>query len=369
MEKEIYMQEIYEVSERFLELKDILPKHATVLVVAGSTYRSSKLKETMEDYDTVVFDGYSPNPKYEEIKEGVRAYRQGKCNCILAVGGGSAIDTAKCIKLYSDHDPDSDFLGKEVSKYAKAVPLIAIPTTAGTGAESTRYAILYKNGEKVTVAEESGLPDIAMLWEGWLKGLSQRQKVATVLDALCQAIESAWSVKANEISLALALLAIEKITKNIEDYLFKSYDEKVAREIMEASNLSGQAIQITSTTAPHAMCYKITTLFGIPHGMAVSLTLPHLWRKMLSDTRSNDARGRKYNEEIFLKIAKAYGCDSVEEAIDRFEKNLVRYGVEVPRFTDGQLEIMVKAVSIPKLSNHPAPLCVDDLYEIYKQIK
>ncbi|MBO5526046.1 MAG: phosphonoacetaldehyde reductase [Clostridia bacterium] len=361
------MQELYETDERFSELKTILPPHAKCFVVAGGAYRGSKLQETMSAFQTVVFDGYSPNPKYEEIKAGVRLFQKNGCNCILAVGGGSAIDTAKCVKLYADKDPDSDFLLTEVSERAKAIPLIAVPTTAGTGAESTRYSILYKNGEKTTVAEAAGLPDVAMLWEGWLERLPQRQKVATMLDALCQAIESAWSVKSNDASLSLALMAIEKIAKFGDRYILDSYDPAVAKEIMRASNLAGQAIQITSTTAPHAMCYKITTLFGIPHGMAVALTLPCLWEKMLSEKKSNDPRGRAYNEETFRKIAAAYGCGTAEEAIAKFSRNLVRYGVKMPRPTEEQLEIMVNAVAIPKLSNHPAPLFKEDLKEIYKK--
>ncbi|MGN1234747.1 MAG: iron-containing alcohol dehydrogenase, partial [Christensenellaceae bacterium] len=155
------MQEIYRSDEKFEELKRILPKGAKCLVVGGSAYKRSTLRQTVEEWLTpVLFDGYSPNPKAEEIKEGVRLFQREKCACILAVGGGSAIDTAKAIKYYSG-DPDTDFLSAKPDKEAQTLPLVAIPTTAGTGAESTRYSIFYRDGKKTSLDHPCCLPDEA----------------------------------------------------------------------------------------------------------------------------------------------------------------------------------------------------------------
>lgn len=360
------MQKIIFTDGSFSELETCFPQGAKCLVVGGGYYHGSQVERAMQGVDTVLWHGYSPNPKYEEVKDGIKTYQENNCNCILAVGGGSAIDTAKAIKLYSDRNIADDFLLEDPTQKAESVPFVAIPTTAGTGAESTRYSILYKNGEKVSLSEQAGLPDVAILWEGWLKDLPQRQKVATLLDALCHAIESAWSVKATDESLVFALDAIERIAKYEDAYLLQPYDKEVAKQIMFASNLAGRAIQFTSTTAPHALCYKLTTTYSIPHGVAVSLTLSHLWRKMLHETESNDVRGRDYNEEIFQKIAKAYGTSSVEEAIEKFEKNLVRYKVERVKSTEEELEMLVNAVAFDKLANHPAPLTREAIRSIYR---
>ncbi|MGN1081941.1 MAG: iron-containing alcohol dehydrogenase, partial [Candidatus Avispirillum sp.] len=212
------------------------------------------------------------------------------------------------------------------------------------------------------------LPDEALIWEGWLEGLPDRQKVATMLDALCQAIESYWSVASNEQSGALALLAIRKIMSYGDDYILRPYDKKVAWEIMEASSLAGQAIQITRTTAPHAMAYALTTEYGVPHGEAVALNLPGVWERMLLAEEVNDERGREAVFTRFDKIASEMGAGSVSQAIDLFRKKLVLYGVKAPSVSEKDASRLVASVNVERLSNNPLKLSVQDLGIIYKNL-
>ena len=193
---------------------------------------------------------------------GVEAFKASGCDTFLAVGGGSPIDVAKCIKHYSESD----------------APLIAIPTTSGTGSESTHFAVVYENGNKLSVAAPNLLPDIAILEPSTLKNVPEYTRKATMLDALCHAIESHWAKKATDESRSYAEQAIALILRYKDAYLANT-DEGNAG-MMEAANLAGQAINISTTTAAHAMCYKITSLYGFQHGHAAAICLPEVWKQI-----------------------------------------------------------------------------------------
>ena len=119
-----------------------------------------------------------------------------KCDSIISIGGGSCIDVAKAIKLYSSFD------GNYIDQTPKYVdmPFLAIPTTAGTGTESTRYSVIYYNGEKQSLVHDSLLPDTAILNVKFLYNMPDYHKKSSLLDAFCQAIESYWSINSSETS-------------------------------------------------------------------------------------------------------------------------------------------------------------------------
>ncbi|MCL1828003.1 MAG: phosphonoacetaldehyde reductase [Oscillospiraceae bacterium] len=281
------------------------------------------------------FSDFSPNPIYEDIKAGVKILRKYKCDYIVAVGGGSSIDTAKGIKYYNHTD----------------IPVMAVPTTAGTGSEATHFAALYKNGEKYSVADDRLLPDCVILQPELLKSLPVYQKKCTMLDALCQAIESWWSKKAVSESKAYSQKAVRLIIDNMDDYLKNEAGSN--KNMLTASNLAGKAINITTTTAPHAMCYKLTTMYGLPHGHAAALCLPKVWRYMGG----------------FDDIAKALGKKKSGEAISFFEQMLRRLEILPPRnISDDDLEILTNSVNIQRLKNNPVRLDKDTIRELYRRI-
>lgn len=355
--------------------EDFLPVRAEIaekkcLVVCGKAYASSPLKRIVESCCVpVYFKGYSPNPKYEEILAGIALFRSSACECILAVGGGSAMDTAKGIKLGAYGDPEKALFGGEVPKESLSIPLIAVPTTAGTGSESTRYAVFYRDGEKVSATHEGCIPDVAVLCSAFLKRLPMRQRIATYLDAYCQAIESAWSVRATEQSKTLAFSAIDLLTEHGEAYLAGSQGEETLNSVMQGSSLAGQAIDLTSTTAAHAMCYQLTVLYGIPHGMAVALCLPKIWRYMLAQSDWNDPRGEGYVRTTFDDIAKHMGASTVLAAVEAFETLLSRHGVVAPALTEERIAYMASKVDVSRLSRNPGRLTEKSLCEIYDTLR
>ena len=250
------------------------------LVVTNPHFATSYVPRLMKGapaYD--VFTGFDANPTYEQVLEGVRLFRERGCDALVSVGGGSAIDIAKCIKLFAPMDTDGispRFV--ELPRAYSPLPHIAIPSTAGTGSESTHFAVMYVDGIKNSISHPCLQPDVAILDASLLVSLPDYQKKATLLDALCQAIESYWSVKSSPTSRTYARVAIPLVVNNYEAYLAGSLN--ASEKMMRAANLAGKAINLTTTTAAHAMSYKITSLYGAAHGHAVALCLPVVWRRL-----------------------------------------------------------------------------------------
>lgn len=307
--------------------------------------------------EIIQFKGYSPNPKYEEILSGVQRFEEYQCQGIIAVGGGSCIDTGKCIKIFSEKYGT-------ISNYF----LMAIPTTAGTGSESTQFAVLYKKGEKCSVDDPKILPGYVLLDGRNLKSLSDERKKATVSDALAHGIESFWSLRASDRSKEIAGEAIRTILVYMDAYW--DNDSLACEKMLEASNLAGQAINMTRTTAAHAMCYKFTSLFGLSHGHAVMLCLPEVWLYLLEHLEDcRDKRGIQYLSDTLKKLSQCLGKETPQEAI-RFLKDFrKRMGFSCPQgITEKQLEIMTDSVNIQRLGNFPIVLKREQLKKLYKQI-
>lgn len=341
-----------------------------VLLVCDSSFPFLNIKEDIEAMDVphVVFSDFTPNPLYEDVCKGVDIFNITKCDTILAVGGGSSLDVAKCIKLYSKMQKGKLYLDQEYKD--TDVKLIAIPTTAGTGSESTRYAVIYYDGKKQSVTHDSIIPNIAILEPMVLKTLPLYQKKCTMLDALCQGIESWWSVNSTEESKALSKQAVEIITKWWREYIFENTDESAAH-IMQAANLAGQAICITQTTAAHAFSYKITSLYKLPHGHAVAICLPVIWQFMIDNIQTCiDGRGAEYLTDIFLKISMAMGCKTPVDAISKFQQMMSAMDLSSPSALNRvkEIDILSHSVNPIRLKNNPVELNENAIKFLYEGI-
>lgn len=308
----------------FEENKGILEGRKLFLVCRGSFDRLD-IAGYINSLSPVRFSGFTPNPKMEEVMDGVEAFKASGCDTILAVGGGSPIDVAKCIKHYSESD----------------APIIAVPTTSGTGSESTHFAVVYENGVKKSVAAPELLPEEVILEPSTLRNVPEYTRKATMLDALCHAIESHWAKKATQESKVIAEKAIALVRDHKDGYLANT-DEGNAG-MMEAANLAGQAINITTTTAAHAMCYKITSMYGFQHGHAAAVCLPEVWKYIQDDS------GITRDEFIGL----------IEEL-----------GMEKPasQTPEEDIEVLADSVNLQRLSNSPVAFDRGQLLDMYRNI-
>lgn len=351
-------------------LRKTLEDAKKVLLVCDASFPFLNIKNDIERLmiPHVLFNQFSSNPLYEDVCKGVDLFQITKCDAILAVGGGSTMDVAKCIKLYCYMSRDKLYLDQDYKD--TGVKLVAIPTTAGTGSESTRYAVIYYDGKKQSITHDSIIPNIAILDPKVLNTLPLYQKKCTMLDALCQGIESWWSVNSTSKSKELSKEAVKTIIYWWREYIFDNTDES-AEAMMRAANLAGQAICITQTTAPHAFSYKLTSMFGLPHGHAVAVCLPVIWKYMIAHMNlCCDKRESEYVKKIFGQIARAIGGNKVEDAISEFELMLERLEIGYPESStfNEDISILSSSVNPIRLRNNPITLDEDGIRGVYSEI-
>ncbi len=345
-------------------------KKKVLLVCDGSIKFLADFNRKLDEITTpmIRFSEFQPNPLYDSVVEGVKMYRDENCDSIFAVGGGSAMDVAKCIKLYSNMPGDgSEGAWLKEKIVPNDIPFLAMPTTAGTGSEATRYAVIYYGGAKQSVTSESFIPGTVLMDPNSLKTLPPYQKKATMCDALCHAIESFWSVNSTEESQRYSREAIQEVLANMDGYLANT--EAGNAGMLRAAHKAGQAINITQTTAGHAMCYKITSLFGVAHGHAAILCDRVLFPWMLRNTdKCIDARGEMYLKNIFGEIGHAMGCETPEQAADKLNKLFEKLELMVPNATEEQFSELKTSVNPVRLKNHPIQLTEDTIDELYHEI-
>ena len=339
-----------------------------VMIVHGASYNKLRISKAFGDIiarneiQVVHFTEFSPNPDVAAVLLGVRLLQKEKPDFLMAVGGGSALDVAKCIKLYGKADTGVGLLSQK--NVCEDVPFAVLPTTAGTGSETTRFAVIYENGEKQSVTSQKFIPDIVLFDSSVLEFLPMNQRKATFLDALSHAVESYWSVNASEVSRAYAEEAIRLLMANTEyidsPEMFERYDI-----LQYAAYLAGKAINISQTTAGHAMCYKLTSIFGISHGQAAALCMTRLWRYMES---VESVKG------ILNELSRCMGYVHSSEAILKLEDMLKRWDMAKPLKTEEETDYMVilnllsDSVNPTRLKNHPVQLSKEIFRELYRKI-
>ena len=349
-----------------------------LFLVVDSSYPFLNIKDAIEALpvkERVMFSDFTPNPLYEQVCNGIELLKSLNCDTILAVGGGSAIDVAKCIKLAVLAKEGNDaiippLVNTRVECDGTKLPFIAIPTTAGTGSESTHNAVMYYEGAKQTVTNDGILPDYAILEPSVLKTLSLYQKKCTMMDALCQGIESWWSINSTDESKVYSKKCIELIMANWRKYIFEN-DDEAAANIMLAANYGGRAINITATTAAHAMSYKITSLYHLPHGHAVAVCLPEIWEYMIGHMdKCIDSRGQEYLASIFTHISKSMGGENAKQAIAEFRLMMSEMELKNPASEkrDEDIEVLSHSVNPVRLKNNPINLSNSITKKLYEGI-
>ena len=266
-----------------IEMKKILTyNYENIFYVTGkSSFTSSGAKDFViknfgDNVEQNKFCEFSANPKFCDVKKGVQKFKKNKYDVIVAVGGGSVIDMAKLISFFSD-------IGVKIFKThlnnscQSFTPIVAIPTTAGSGSEETHFAVVYNNGIKHSVAHQNLKPKKVILDPFFSFNCSAEQKLNSALDGYCQSIESYWSKGSTKISKEYAAEALKIYRTYLHDAIVNN-NYKSFKKIVKASNLAGKAINISKTTSCHALSYFFTSKFGIPHGKAVAMIMPYVFQ-------------------------------------------------------------------------------------------
>ncbi len=242
------------------------------------------IKELADEEEWHVLDRVTPNPEISDLVSIRDELQDENFAAIVAFGGGSAIDTAKVLSVLlrtpATFDLRAQLEGKLAIPDVTPLPLFAIPTTSGTGAEVTPFATVWaaQEGKKFSFASTMLFPEAAWLDPEYSMDVPKEVTLSTGLDAFSQALESIWNKNANPYTLMLANRSASIGFRALEKLVEWPPTLGIRTDLMEASLLAGLAISHTRTALAHSMSYPITARYGMPHGLACSFTLPAILR-------------------------------------------------------------------------------------------
>ncbi|MDP2652252.1 MAG: phosphonoacetaldehyde reductase [bacterium] len=313
-------------------VKELAPKKV-FLVTGKNSYDVSGAAQLVADaldgIETLHYSDFGSLPLSEDVQKGVEAYTAYSPDLVVAVGGGHVLDMAKAINFLA---------GKK--------PLVAIPTTAGTGSEATQFAVVYKDGHKTSLESPEILPTFAIVDPEFAMSVPRNTSLACALDALCQAVESLWSKRATEESLGYAQQALRHIWPNIVPAI-ENQDQSAISELCIGAHLSGKAINISKTTACHALSYGLTYRFGVPHGIAASIFLPEVW---------------EFN---------SFNCPDTSITTEKIKALLQKFGImSLSQFgvTMDDIPSLAAEVNVERLGNNPRAVTKEDVLLFYTEI-
>ena len=361
------------------DVLDTLHAEAVFLVTGNASYSSSGAQLSLDrlagDYRIHRFSGFSPNPKLEDVEFGVRKCREFQPDVVVAIGGGSVIDMAKLIALFAGQDcAPLDIVRQGCEIQSNALPIVAVPTTAGSGSEATHFAVLYVDGRKSSVEHPSLLPQVAIVDPELTYRLPALTTAVCGMDALCQAVESYWSVNSTEVSRQFARESIRLTLDNLVPCVH-SPTPRARGAMCKAAHLAGKAIALTKTTAPHAISYTITSRFGVPHGLAVALTLGEMliFNGSVTDEDVTDPRGVESVRQSVHEICRLLGCTDTREGSNRLNAFMAQMGLptrlgQVGIRSDDSLQLVCRNVNMQRLANNPRKLTPDALDSLLRRV-
>ncbi len=348
--------------------------HKPLLVTDKGVRQSgslSHINEQLAECHYGIYDQVPPEPEIAVVKDCSRAFREGGHDGIIAVGGGSAMDIAKCTAVNVDHDGELEELFGENLVSQRRIPLIVIPTTAGTGSEVTNIAILSDPAAQLKkgIVSDYLLADVAIVSPEMTLSCPPSVTAASGVDALVHALEAYLSNFASDITDALAIKAMGLII-NALPKAYARGDMLTAREDMATGSLlAGLAFGNAGVGAVHALAYPLGGRYHISHGVSNALLLPHVMQvnKMACIERFSDIAAA-FGEPVHQLSAR----EAAERVIDRLHALC----------TEVNIPANLRALNIPEsdlpqlaeeafgverlLRNNPRRLSVDDILGIYR---
>lgn len=353
------------------ELKDIIKKKGYkngLLICTNFLVRNGTAQNILNDSDSTIikiFSDIEPNPTVQNVDECAQIIRDNDIQFLVALGGGSVLDVAKAAgSICLTEDSISVYHGTQKQIPTAHLPLIAIPTTSGTGSEVTSVSVLTDkvSDKKAPIASVGFYPELALIDPELTYTLPPKLTAQTGIDVLSHALESYWSKGHQPICDVLATQACDLVFK----YLLKAYNEPnnvLAREKMsEASLLAGLAFSVTKTTSSHACSYPLTNIYKIPHGEACGLTLDYFAR-----INATEDDGRLNSLAINL------GFENMEDMATYIHELKDKLGLlnDLKKFnlTDEQIDELARLSEHPNLYNNPVEITNEMLLEMYNSFR
>lgn len=336
------------------KIKHLNPKK--ILIVTGKkSYLKSPfldvLKNIKKNYSIRTWSYFKLYPDFYEILDFLKKSNE-NYDLIISYGGGTVIDVSKLISIaWSLNSFDEVFKKPSIDN---SIYHLCIPTTFGSGSESTSFAVIYKDGEKFSVDSKNLIPNDVVLNPEYTLNLNGHVSYCSIMDSLCQSIESLWSKNNTHESSEYALESIRLTTKCLNNLDFLSKTER--NRLLKASSLSGKAINITKTTAPHAFSYYLTYNHSICHGEAVCI----FFEKFIE---LNFDYIKESNKKALLKIL---GVKSKEDFVDLFKeiKQKMGFRLSLKEIKNLNIEKYSKSINLERLKNNPVKINpIDIIYD------
>lgn len=322
----------------------------------------------------VIFDGITGEPTDTMIENGVEMLKSSGCDFIIGIGGGSPLDSAKAIAAMAVNEGSiADYNGKEIT--GEILPLAAIPTTAGTGSEATKFTVITdsEKGIKMLLKGDVLVPKLAIVDSSFTVGAPKSVTSATGLDALTHAVEAYTSRKAFSMTDTLAVSAVKRIMKYLP-IAYREPDNSLAREQMSIAALeAGICINNSSVTIVHGMSRPIGALFHVPHGMSNAMLLKECLSFAVSGAYEKFANlGRETgvaSDSDSDETAAEKFIDSLQSICDVCEiPTLEQYGIDRDEYYSKIPKMATDAVASGSPANTVKEVTVDDCIEIYKKL-
>lgn len=309
-----------------------------------------------------VFSGVQPNPTEADVEAAVEAYRKETCDGVIALGGGSALDVGKIIRLrikrpemrLGDFQFDADWSG--------LVPCVTIPTTAGTGSEVGRSSVIILGGKKAVIFHPSLLASLAVLDPELTLGLPPRLTAATGADALTHCIESFTSPVYHPLCDGIALEGIRIIGGALPRAVKNGLDVEARREMLVAAMMGGIAFQ-KDLGATHALAHPLSSICGLHHGTANALCLPHV---MAFNAKRKPGLYRRVGIALDLKET---GDETVIRHIQALLSEIgLGGGLRAHGVKDSQLDALTEQAFADSCHlTNPVPVTKEELRALYEQ--
>ncbi len=340
------------------------------IVAAGILERAQTILSE-SGVQSVVYDRVSPNPRETEVMEAAELYRQAKCDIIIALGGGSPMDCAKGVSIVSANNKHIlEFQGVD-NVEIPGPPLICVPTTSGSSADVSQFAIINNSIDKVKIAiiSKTVVPDLALLDPGLTLSMDRHLTLCTGMDALVHAVEAYVSSANSQLTDIHALEAIRLIHQYLPLVVEKLDDIYLREQMMLASLEAGLAFSNASLGAVHALAHSLGGLLDLPHGECNTLLLDAVMR------HNYEAASERYDRigAIFgvavAELSQADRCQAILDAIRHFKEQL---GFESGLSKRGvQLEdihlLSRKALADPCMVTNPRRLELADIEAIFEE--
>ena len=340
-----------------------------------------KISKSLKDGNIEIGYTYTEVPQdsdLEVINKLCKIYKENNCDSIVAVGGGSVIDTAKGVRmLISQNVQDiNNLMGNEILKYGIHVPFIVIPTTAGTGSEVTLVAVIEDKIKNVKMEFISYflLPDVAILDPKMTVSLPKKATASTGMDALCHAIEAYSCIQKNPMSDSYAISAISLIRDNLLNAVENGNDEEARLNMANASLMAGVAFSNSMVGLVHAIGHSIGAVCHIPHGDAISILLPYVMEYNLDKCEENYAKLLFFfgTEEEYMNTPKEKRAEKLIEKVrnminDLHEKTGLPNKLEI---SDEEIEKVAKtAINDGAIIVNPKKADFEDIVEILRKAR